>query len=229
MADGAWHKVSQGEWMTKIAARYGIVNWKQVIWQHPENAKLALCRDPNILFPGDRVFIPAPKQKELECGTDQSHSFVLETEHDEFRLTVKDADDKPIRDESYVLQIGNQVFKGTTDGDGGINASNVLPFGSSHDGSIEFPRLCIVIPITVGSLNPHQEGSEPSYDDGVSGIKMRLYNLGFNPGDMDSDDDEEFRQAVEMFQIIEMGRSPDAVNGQLDDDTRKTILKLHGA
>ena len=52
------HSVKQGEHMSGIARHYGFSDYKK-LWDHANNAKLkTLRKNPNILLPGDEVFVP---------------------------------------------------------------------------------------------------------------------------------------------------------------------------
>src|SRR5580658_8230901 len=117
MSNGEWHDVDQGEWLSKIAHQHKFSKW-ETIWSHPNNAELRKRRSPNILYPGDRIFIPAPSSKEQSCQTDQKHRFQVKNLWDTFRIQLLDGFKRPIAKEKYVLRIGTQRFTGTTDGDG---------------------------------------------------------------------------------------------------------------
>jgi hypothetical protein len=238
--DGIWHRVKQGEWITKIAAQYGIADWKAIIWNHPNNADLAKRRDSNILHPADRVFIPRNQPKELPCATDQTHTFVLQRAWDEFHTRLLYDDDRPIAHEKYTLSIGNQRFKGETDDAGAIHQSRIDPIGQagSHHGLLELPELRLRFYLKVGDLNPASPRSQtdgPPYDDGVSGLLMRLRNLGYDPGNSSDDiflqEDQlpaEVQGAIADFQQIEMGLAATKITGNFDPDTRLAILAKHG-
>ncbi|HEY6945459.1 MAG TPA: LysM domain-containing protein, partial [Candidatus Acidoferrum sp.] len=67
------HIVEQGEHLSQIAKKYGFPDYK-IVWDHPENADLKkLRKNPNILFPGDQVFIPDKEEKEESGPTDKRH------------------------------------------------------------------------------------------------------------------------------------------------------------
>jgi hypothetical protein len=228
MSDGFWHQVQQGEWLTKIAHGYGFADWRTKIWDHPNNAALAKRRDPNVLYPGDRIFVPSPSKKEVECSTGQNHKFVLKTAKDDFFLRVLDSAEKPIAHQKWELTIGQQEFKGTTDENGELSVRKLLPSGD-HAGHLFFPELGLAVPVQVGQLNPELTGSgdDSQYDGGASGIQMRLANLGYDPGNADGIHGPRTRSALMKFQLIEMGLSPERATGELDDDTRQAIVAKH--
>ena len=58
------HTVVQGEHLSGIANKYGFTSYK-TIWDHAQNAELKKKRqNPNVIFPGDELFIPDKGQKE---------------------------------------------------------------------------------------------------------------------------------------------------------------------
>src|SRR5437660_798921 len=93
---------------------YHITDWKKIIWQHPNNLYLARHRDPNILHPGDRVYIPALAPKVESRATGHTHEFVVRRTYDVFHVRLLYHDDTPIKHVQYVLRIGDQEFKGQT-------------------------------------------------------------------------------------------------------------------
>jgi len=57
------HTVVQGEHLSSIAKKYGFSSYK-TIWDHGQNADLKKKRqNPNVIFPGDRLFIPDKVEK----------------------------------------------------------------------------------------------------------------------------------------------------------------------
>jgi hypothetical protein len=230
MPDGEWHEVAQGEWLTKIAADHGISKW-ETIWNHPENAALRGRRDPDILYPGDMLFIPLREIKEEQGATDKRHKFQLKRQWDTFELDLLDAAGKPIARQKYVLRIGSQEFRGVTNGKGHLRQERVDPAGD-HTGTLEFPDEGLVFAIEVGGMNPAHEGGgkeQDIYDDGISGIQMRLANLGYDPGPLDGIYGPLTRAALAQFQTFEMKRGPEAATGKLDAGTRQALLSKHSS
>ena len=69
------HVVQEGDCISSMAESNGLF-WKTV-WDHPENADLKEKRqDPNILFPGDVVFIPELRLRLETKPVDGKHKFV---------------------------------------------------------------------------------------------------------------------------------------------------------
>jgi hypothetical protein len=228
MSDGEWYEVQQGEWLTKIAVDRSFSDC-DTIWNHPNNSSLKKRRSPNILFPGDRLFIPAKEQKAQSCPTDKHHRFQVKRLWDAFQLQILDGFKRPIANKSYVLKIGAQKFSGITDESGHLRHEKIDP-KYAVTASLELPNLGIVLPISLGDLNPaHKQTAEehPAYDDGLSGVQMRLANLGYSPGNTDGTMDLGTVSAITMFQIFEMNRSAKDATGELDDDTRNALMTQH--
>jgi peptidoglycan hydrolase-like protein with peptidoglycan-binding domain len=170
------HTVKQGEYMAFIAAQYGFTNW-QTIWNLPQNANLKSQRqNPNVLFPGDQVYVPDPAVKNVAKPTDNTHTFKLKNSTLKLLLTLQDMYEKPIANAKCVLSLDGNTVNVTTDGNGGINQdippktqSGILVIQDSQT-----PLNNTQIPILIGNLDPV---------DQVSGQIARLNNLGYAAGD----------------------------------------------
>ena len=173
------HTVKQGEYMAFIAAEYGFTNW-QTIWNVPQNAALKSQRqNPNVLFPGDQVYVPDPAVKNVAKPTDNTHTFKLKNSTLKLRLTLHDMYEEPIANAKCVLSLGGNTINVTTDGNGGIEQeippttqNGILVIQDSE----QTPFNNTQIPILIGSLDPV---------DQVSGQIARLNNLGYFAGDPD--------------------------------------------
>src|SRR3954466_7677821 len=84
------YTVKQGDHVPGLAARFGFTDYL-VIWNHPNNAELKKNREnPNVLFPGDTVYIPEKDSGEFDRPTEKKHKFVLKRKPLKLRLTLKD-------------------------------------------------------------------------------------------------------------------------------------------
>ena len=71
------YTVKQGDCLSSIAHRFGFCDW-HVLWDHPSNAAFkAKRKNPNIIYPGDVLFIPVKEPKLEDCPTEQRHTFQL--------------------------------------------------------------------------------------------------------------------------------------------------------
>lgn len=228
MADGEWHEVVQGEWLTNIAVKYNIGKL-ETIWDHPNNADLKNLRNPDILYPGDLIFVPALEKKQESCDTEAHFCFQVSRLWDTFQVQLLEGTGKPIAGKSYVLKLGSQKFTGTTDANGWVRQDNIDP-NVNREATLELPELGLIFGIGLGNLNPGQENSPEEtagYDDGLSGVQMRLANLGYTPGNTGGVMDSVTQSAITMFQTFEMDLPSDQATGTLTDDTRDAIMKQH--
>ncbi|MGL4423750.1 MAG: LysM peptidoglycan-binding domain-containing protein [Gemmataceae bacterium] len=116
------HIVQQGDWLSKIAHWYNVPDW-QTIWNHGNNAGLrARRKNPNIIYPGDEIFIPGPENKEDPKPTDQHHRYLLRRTMATLTIRVLDERDRPRAGEPYHLIIHEwKEFSGALDGDGQLH------------------------------------------------------------------------------------------------------------
>ena len=232
MADserGTWHVVEQGEWLSKIAAMYWLLD-ANTIWDHPNNAELKSRRDPEMLFPNDRLFIPELPPQPSRTGEKQTLKIELPPP-EVLRVTVLNADGSPLANKTYHLKMGEQEFTGTSTGAGEVIVEGIK-LTEEHSGTLDFPDTGVAFFIDIGHLNPAGKASdagESGYDDGISGVQMRLTNLGFDPGPFDGKLEARTREAIRQFQILTMERPIAEASGGLDDETRDAIIEAYGS
>ena|ERR1019366_3277207 len=211
----ACHIVKQGEHLSKIAADYGFRE-SNTIWNYPDNAELKSKRKtPHILFPGDRLYIPDRSEKTEARPTDQRHVFLRLGEKLQLKIKVKDLNDEPIANTPCDLEIGFTSYSVVTDSAGIIcheiprsaQKGRLLVHGADGEMRIE---------IRIGSLDPIEE---------ESGQRARLDNLGYNAGEPDSQDPQQFRCAVEEFQCDHQVRP---ITGTCDARTQAKLKEVHG-
>jgi hypothetical protein len=215
MADN--YTVQQGDHLSKVAKDNGFTDYT-IIWDHPNNSDLKKLRqNPNILLPGDEIFIPDMEQKQESGATDKKHTFNVDKKTLKLRLVLEDIYEKPIAGAQCALLIDGQVFQLTTDGHGKLEQEIPL---DAKDGVLtirgdQTPFANEVIPIKIGHLDPVDE---------LTGQIARLNNLGYFAGPVDGSDDDAFESAVEEFQCDHSL----TVNGKCDAATQDKLKQVHG-
>jgi N-acetylmuramoyl-L-alanine amidase len=207
----------QGEHLSAIAKKYGFSSYK-TIWDHGQNAELKNKRqNPNVLFPGDRLFIPDKVEKVEPRSTEAKHRFELKTEKLKLRLVLEDQYEKPISNAKCELHIENEIRHVNSDGHGKIeqdvppNAERARLIIRSKETSLDD----LVLPINIGHLDPVDE---------ITGQQARLANLGYYTGAVDGRENPEFKLAVEEFQCDHsLG-----VDGVYGSQTRAKLKDVHG-
>jgi len=208
------HTVQQGEHLTRIAFLYGFRDY-QTIWSHPENTELKAKRNtPNVLLPGDKLFIPDKTSKTEVRPTGQSHRFQVAGQQLKLRIVLRDFDNQPIAGADCILEVEGQPYNLQTDSKGLIEIN--IPAGAEN-GTLKVPDLELEHPIKIGYLDPVEEDS---------GWEARLVNLGYFPGPAGDPavDDLRLHYAIEQFQ----SDFKLAVTGELDDATQAKLVQVHG-
>jgi hypothetical protein len=211
-----YYQIKQGDTLAKIANVFGLADWKR-IYSHPDNAEFRIKRpNPNLLHPGDVVFVPDQELREEAASADQRHSYVYRRPKQMLRIAVEDMDGKRIKDVRFELTVDGTRQSGTTDSRGIIERE--IPVGAAT-GILKVSEYKWVL--AIGHLNP-MDAKTP--DGGVSGAQGRLRNLGYPVGPIDGDLGPRTRAAIGYFQADE--QLP--VTGELDDATITRLRKVHG-
>lgn len=199
------HTVRPGEDISTIARSHGMPAEK--VWR--ENEDLQQHRDsPDILNPGDAVYIEDRELRHHDCPTEQRHRFRSKLAPAWLRLRFLD-DGEPRADEPYTLKINALTIRGTLDAEGRLEqriphdaAEALLRLGESEDYLIK-----------LGCLDPL---SEPA------GIQARLAHLGYacnTSGKLD----RQTEQALRAFQA-DNSLEP---SGVPDKATLDALNRLH--
>lgn len=244
----SYYTVCQGDCLSSIADEHGLF-WES-IWQHPNNTELVSERkDPNVLEPGDKLFLPDKTRKQVSGATEQRHRFVKKGTPVVLRLRIMEeplpegteegandvsdgsqtdsvTEDPPYEPEQ-VEDIPRSNAPYTLDVDGRLTQGH-----TDGDGRIE-----LSIPATAKSARliidpgtnketdiPVQIGHLNPVSK-ISGVKQRLQNLGFDCGDDDETETPDFGEAVRAFQE----KSGLSVTGEADEQTRSALEKAHGS
>lgn len=205
------YTVKQGDCVSSLAAKYGLL--PETIWDHPSNAALMKTReDPNILFPGDILFIP-DKEEKVEAGaTTQRHRFRKKGVPEKLRLRLLD-NDEPLANLPFQLNIDGKFFEGTTDGDGCLEQS--IPPGAKRgkllvgEGEDQFEYNLIL-----GHLDPLDE---------ISGLQGRLNSLDFDCGKIDGVFGNKTKRALSFFQK----KHDLEPTGEIDEATKKVLKEQY--
>jgi N-acetylmuramoyl-L-alanine amidase len=206
----AEYTVRQGDSTASIAYERGFF-W-ETIWNHSNNAELRQTRDnPNVLNPGDVIFIPDKRQKDVSAETDQRHRFRRKGVPERLRIRLLNEYDEPRADVSYTLEIDGNLISGLTDSDGFIEHA-IWP--NARGGRLVIEETEEAYLISLGHLDPSDE---------VSGIQSRLKNLGIYNAEINGQMNAETIDAIREFQ-----REKDLEEtGELDETTRQQIEDLH--
>jgi hypothetical protein len=211
------YTVQQGDHLSSIAKDNGFTDYT-IIWNHPNNADLKNKRkNPNILLPGDEIFIPDMEEKQESGATDKKHTFKVDKTTLKLRLVLEDIYEKPIAGAQCALLIDGQVYQLTTDSNGKLEQEIPL---DAKEGVLtirgdQTPFANEVLPIKIGHLDPIDE---------VSGQVARLNNLGYFAGKLDGSDDDAFDSAVEEFQCD----NSLTVDGDPGPKTQAKLKQIHG-
>ena len=168
----------------------------QQLYEHLGNAKLRSLRvNPNILYPGDEVFLPDAEKKEESCATGTSHRFVVKTVKTEVRIILQDRAGNPFAGKKFVV-VGKGVrVEGNTDTKGLLKAAVPASLQGAtlaawiYEGNDDPAHPDIEYDINIGFMDPHNT---------VSGIQSRLRNLGYRC-ETTGEYNDETRRAMERF------------------------------
>ena len=198
------YTIQQGDCVTNLANQAGLL-WTTV-WNHPNNAALKqLRKDPNVLLPGDQLFIPDLDPKLIDKPTDQKHTFVKKGTPAKLKIRLLNQD-QPRANLPYQLDIDGALLSGSTDGDGYI--SQPLPPGAQRGKlTVGSGTTRDVYEIQFGAVDPF---------DTDTGVRGRLLSLGFGGDDI--------QEALKAFQQKE-GLD---VTGQADDATKSRLQQRYG-
>ena len=185
--------VKQGDTLSTIALENGFRDF-HTIFDHPNNAKLKATRDPHVLLPGDKLFIPDLEPKTVDRATGSVHKFVVAGSRLFLRLKLLDVNGKALASTpcDVALEAGKAPDPdNTTDANGILEASldagvrkgevtahvqsKVKPPTPKKDDPPPPPppEEKVKFDLRIGHLNPEFK---------LSGQQARLNNLGFFAG-----------------------------------------------
>jgi N-acetylmuramoyl-L-alanine amidase len=216
---GSNHFVRQGECLASIAKAFGFSDYR-AIYNHPNNAAFRQARpNPNLIFPGDELYIPDLEPENFNSATDMLHKFEVKVPKTLLRLIVLDEDGNPSSSAPFKLRLGSREVSGKTGSDGLIEQR--IPAGLEH-GTLEVQlrrkngkTIAQRWVLKLGHLDPVQE---------PSGIQARLNNLGYDCGEVDGIIGPKTRAAVREFQKDNQL----TVDGIAGPKTQAALKSAHG-
>lgn len=208
------YTIVSGDCLSSIARRFGFADYR-IIYDHPRNAAFRAKRpNPNVVFPGDVVFVPDPEARVESRPTGGRHVFRTRALPTRLRLVLICARDRPRAGVEYVLSFGDVVVKGRTGEDGLIE--HVIP-ADARVARLTFPATGVTRQLQLGEMEP---------PDTVSGVQERLRNLGYDSGPVDGVEGPRTRGALRAFQRDNLSR-PDP-DGKCDAETKDALVRRHG-
>lgn len=232
----AKHTVKQGECISSIADKYGF--FPDTLWNLAENAQLKRKRkDPNVLFPGDELFIPDKDEKTETGATEKKHRFRKKNVPVYLNLRLIDLDEKPRCGLKYIMAIDGDFQEGTTDKEGCIHA--VISPGANRALLKVFPNKRQNKDVdnqVYSGPEPEEVEDQQDYEeyeinlgcldpiDEVKGVQERLKNLGYLLEIKGQEQDEEFKEALLFFQDKHQLQK----TGRVDPDTVRKLKEISG-
>ncbi|MCA9608738.1 MAG: peptidoglycan-binding protein [Myxococcales bacterium] len=207
----------KGDCVSSIAEAHGFF-W-QTLWDHPRNEALKRARqDPNLLLPGDRVFVPERTPKTIDLRTDALHKFKRKGVPEILRIQFFDSEEEPRADIAYQLTFGHTLREGRTDAEGYLEEwipprlkKAKIELLSDDDP----PQILETLEVEIGALGP---------PDSVAGATGRLSALGYlpvNQGNQTCD----LHETLYQFQL-DHDLAP---TGVLDEPTRDALQAAYGS
>ena len=205
------HPVAVGEYMELIAMNEGFTDYK-LIYNDPHNASFKTARpNPDILFPGDQVYIPDLDPGHADAPTDKKHTFVAKKKPNVTLDLHLQRNREPLKNNRYTLTFKDLAGKdhkltGTTGADGHL-VQKEIPVGVAE------------VKLTVASLPSYTRTLKLGFLHPItvpSGVQMGLNNLGFACGPANGAQSPAYTAALRAFQQKHL---PQNVTGKLDKDT----------
>ncbi|MBN2271774.1 MAG: peptidoglycan-binding protein [Sedimentisphaerales bacterium] len=205
------YTVKQGDCIESLAYEHGLF-W-ETVWNDPKNAELKRERkNPNVLLPGDKVFIREKEEKDVPGATEKKHRFKRKGVPSKVKITLR-KEGEPRANQPYMLEIEGETFKGKTDGKGKLEQEvppdaqqGKLTVGEGEEKTEHILKFRYLDPV-----------------DEVSGAQQRLNNMGYDAGKADGKMNPKTSLALQEFQ----SQNKLKVTGKLDQATADKLKEVH--
>lgn len=168
-----YHTVIQGESISSIAKAHGFFDWNP-LYNRPENAKLKELRpNPDIVYPGDKVYIPDKENQGIVVQVNQLHTFKIRKSRDTLKLKIAPTGDQVWSDRKVELELEDQTLESNIDTEGFV--SFTLPHKTSDKALLlvysakDTEQPSYRVSLKLGQLDPIET---------PSGQQARLTSLG---------------------------------------------------
>jgi hypothetical protein len=217
------HIVQQGEHLPELARKYGFTDFT-VIWDLAENSQLNQDRHPNVLYPGDKIFIPDKQIRQDSGQTEKRHRFRLKGKPIKLWIRVQDQHAQPVAEAPCTVCVEREV-QNTETNRKGLVGRKIKP--TDKDGNFAVYAFGIDAPIRIGHMDPVGE---------TSGYKARLNNLGYNAGPMDEEESaglterDKAERRIRLQMAIEQFQADNdlKVEGICNEETQARLKDAHG-
>jgi hypothetical protein len=205
--------IRQGDYLKKLAFTKGFD--ADEVWGAPENADLKAARpDPDILCPGDILYVPELKPDPLPLNVGGESTYTGDVPTVSVRIILVEGG-SPLANELFAVDGLPEPMSGTTTTDGCVMFEAPITL---REVSIVLPNRNLSYPVRIGDLDPKDE---------PSGVASRLAHLGcygWFPEEEGDFDPEQHRMAIATFQAMIGGDS----TGECDDATLDALHGKHG-
>jgi len=150
-SDGFWYTVKSGDWLDGIAKRNGLSSWKDIYYHEKNKAHREKRKDPNKLYPGDKLWIPRPPANGSLMSPRFADDPILQAIARNERLLRKGEKGQAVEKiQQALMDLGFPLPRFGADGDFGNETMSAVRNYQSANGLIADG---IVGPITIKSLD----------------------------------------------------------------------------
>lgn len=211
--------IRQGDYLTKLGHTMGFD--PDAVWNNPKNQGLKERRpDRDMLHPGDLLWVPdAPDAKRLIVKNGTTNRYAANIPKKAIEVRVQVGGEALAKEPYSILGLGPDPIEGETDEQGWIKTKVDV-----HVREVEviLTRKNRTLRVRVGDLDPI---------DTLSGLRKRLFHLGFYKPARISADNEDVTEGGTLIVALKAFQSSKGLpaTGKLDDETKKALTGAHGS
>lgn len=151
--------------------------------------------------------------------TEKTYRFVLRSRQGTpLEFVLRDEYGVPYRQKAYSIRVGDRTYEGNT-GEAGLVSQQLPSTAQAAELTIwldaDDPDDTLTYQLDLTPLPPITE---------IRGVQIRLHNLGYEPGDVTGEINDQTREAIKDFQEFIGHATP---MGELDEQTRTELVRMH--